>query len=67
MAMSLVLSMLLLVVEAIGWVSLDGLTRVLDRVNFNETLLHGMLGVLLFAGALHVRIDDLDQRRVPVQ
>lgn len=37
----------------------------LDRVDFSETLLHGMLSFLLFAGSLHVNINDLqDQYRV---
>ncbi len=31
----------------------------LGEVKFDETLLHGMLSVLLFAGALHVNINDL--------
>lgn len=31
----------------------------LDDVRFDQTLLHGMLSVLLFAGALHVNINDL--------
>lgn len=32
-------------------------------VDFDETLLHGMLGFLLFAGALHVNLNDLAQQR----
>lgn len=28
-------------------------------IDFNETLMHGMLGFLLFAGALHVKLDEL--------
>ena len=28
-------------------------------IDFNETLMHGMLGYLLFAGALHVNLNDL--------
>ncbi len=31
----------------------------LGGIDFNRTLLHGMLGSLLFAGALHVNLDDL--------
>jgi CPA1 family monovalent cation:H+ antiporter len=31
----------------------------LKQIRFDETLLHGMLSVLLFAGALHVNINDL--------
>jgi CPA1 family monovalent cation:H+ antiporter len=37
----------------------------LEQIRFDETLLHGMLSVLLFAGALHVNINDLrNQYRV---
>ncbi len=40
-------------------------TELLTKVDFNETLLHGMLSFLLFAGALHININDLtDQYRV---
>jgi CPA1 family monovalent cation:H+ antiporter len=31
----------------------------LAGIDFNEALMHGMLGFLLFAGALHVNFDDL--------
>jgi CPA1 family monovalent cation:H+ antiporter len=51
---------------ALGVVALDavaptwhlqaGLVRFLDEIDFNQTLMHGMLCFLLFAGALHV--DD---------
>ncbi|OGQ95344.1 MAG: sodium:proton antiporter [Deltaproteobacteria bacterium RIFOXYD12_FULL_57_12] len=33
----------------------------LEGIDFNRTLLHGMLGFLLFAGALHVNLNDLRQ------
>lgn len=33
--------------------------RFLQSIRFDQTLLHGMLSVLLFAGALHVNINDL--------
>jgi CPA1 family monovalent cation:H+ antiporter len=32
-------------------------------IDFNETLMHGMLGFLLFAGALHVKLDDLRRQK----
>jgi CPA1 family monovalent cation:H+ antiporter len=35
----------------------------MHSVDFDETLLHGMLGFLLFAGALHVNLNDLAQQR----
>tara|TARA_B100001123_G_C15249629_1_gene1002297 strand:- start:372 stop:1643 length:1272 start_codon:yes stop_codon:yes gene_type:complete len=35
----------------------------LTRIDFHETLMTGMLGFLLFAGALHVDLDQLVRRR----
>lgn len=32
---------------------------ILESIDFNQVLLHGMLSFLLFAGALHIRLDDL--------
>jgi|GEM_PF-5747170 len=33
--------------------------RFIGAIDFNEALMHGMLGFLLFAGALHVKLDEL--------
>ncbi len=41
-------------------------TALLDQVNLSYALLHGMLGILLFAGALHVDLSDLRQFRLPI-
>ncbi len=44
---------------------LDGVEparRLVEAVDFDDTLLHGMLGFLLFAGALHVNLSDLRQQ-----
>lgn len=35
----------------------------LASIDFDETLLHGMLSFLLFAGALHVNLNNLAQQR----
>jgi len=35
----------------------------LGRIQFDKALLHGMLGFLLFAGALHIDINDLLERK----
>ncbi len=34
----------------------------LEGIDFNKTLMQGMLGFLLFAGALHININDLRER-----
>ena len=38
------------------------ITSVLGRIDFHETLMHGMLSFLLFAGALHVDFSALRRR-----
>jgi Na+:H+ antiporter len=37
--------------------------QVLQGIDFNEALLHGMLSFLLFAGALQIRYDDLAKQK----
>jgi len=37
--------------------------EMLASIDFDQTLLHGMLSFLLFAGALHVNLNDLAQQR----
>ena len=39
--------------------------QLLNNIDFDETLLHGMLSFLLFAGALHINLSDLyEQKRI---
>jgi len=38
-------------------------TRAINQVEFDDTLLKGMLSFLLFAGAVHVDLDELAQRK----
>lgn len=37
--------------------------RIVESVDFDKTLMHGMLGFLLFAGALHINISDLREEK----
>ncbi len=65
MVMALVFS-LLLVLGGLAYPQVMHFAKTFIRqVDFNEMLMHGMLGFLLFAGALHVKIGDLaDQKWV---
>jgi CPA1 family monovalent cation:H+ antiporter len=38
----------------------------INNIEFSETLLEGMLGLLLFAGALHIKIADLKLQIFPI-
>ena len=40
-----------------------GLRRALIEIDFSTTLMHGLLSFLLFAGALHVDLDQLASRK----
>lgn len=45
---------------------IDDLADILRKIDFYEAVMHGMLGFLLFAGALHVDWPRLRKRLVPV-
>jgi CPA1 family monovalent cation:H+ antiporter len=54
---SMVMSIALMIADHFGLHL--GLKEVLASIDFNETMLVGMLSFLLFAGALHININDL--------
>ena len=64
MFIALLLSLSLLGLDKLGLVfPAEWARHVLEGIDFNLTLLHGMLSFLLFAGALHVNLDDLAQQK----
>ena len=64
MALSLFFSLVVLFLGRAGIVPLDErVTGLLSGLDFHDTLMHGMLGFLLFAGALHVNLNDLLERK----
>ncbi len=44
------------------WI-VDGAEGLLEQIDFDETLMQGMLCFLLFAGALHIDLTDLAEQR----
>lgn len=67
MATALLGSVVLLGLEATGWVEVSPRVReMVTQLDFGNTLLHGMLGLLLFAGALHVDLGDLGSQKIAV-
>lgn len=56
-----------LAIAGMGLFGLETVQRhaltVLGSIDLNEALLHGMLSFLLFAGALHIRFDDLASQK----
>ncbi len=63
MVMALILSFVLEGLGAWGFGMEERAAHFLARIDFNQTVLHGMLGFLLFAGALHVNFEELAQQR----
>lgn len=59
MAVALVFSLVLLLLGKLGFGVEAEAQRFIGGIDFNEALMHGMLGFLLFAGALHVNLDEL--------
>lgn len=61
--MALCLSFSLEVMGALGFAVEGQAARLLASVHFNQAVLHGMLGFLLFAGALHINLHELARHR----
>ncbi len=59
MAVALLFSLALLGLGKVGFGVEEEAQRFMGAIDFNEALMHGMLGFLLFAGALHVKLDEL--------
>lgn len=67
MTTALLASIGALALDAAGITDIAGRVGVLlAKVDLAYALLHGMLGVLLFAGALHVNLGDLRDQRAPI-
>jgi len=61
--LSLITALLILLFDHLGFELADRVEQVLRSIDFPDTLLHGMLSFLLFAGALHVNLQDLHSQR----
>lgn len=59
MLIGLVMSLFLLLLNQLGWVDSDQAEALLAQVDFDDTVMKGMLSFLLFAGALHVNLERL--------
>jgi CPA1 family monovalent cation:H+ antiporter len=59
MLLALIASLVLVAAGTVLGFSRSRFGAVIAEVAFDQLLLHGMLGFLLFAGALHINLDDL--------
>lgn len=63
MLIGLVMSLVLVVLRETGLDITYEANALLANIDFTETLMHGMLSYLLFAGALHVNLEDLAKQK----
>ncbi len=63
MVISLLGSLGIAVLGRLGFGLEEDALRLLNSIDFDETLLHGMLSFLLFAGALHIDLDRLRRQK----
>ena len=63
MLIGLLMSLGLLILKPLGLDLTIQANAFLKSIDFNQTLMHGMLSFLLFAGALHVNLADLAKQK----
>ena len=63
LAIALLMSMGIIALGKMGFPIEDQATALLKGIDFNETLMQGMLSALLFAGALHVHLEELIKQK----
>ncbi len=63
-ATSMAGSLFLVLLGYFGWFNLDDIAiRVIERIDFKDFLLNGILGFLLFAGALGIKLPVLNNQK----
>lgn len=63
MLIALLMSLALIVLKRFDLDLVPRVALLLESINFSDTLMHGMLSFLLFAGALHININDLARQK----
>ncbi|HUY68166.1 MAG TPA: cation:proton antiporter, partial [Alphaproteobacteria bacterium] len=59
MAFAFLLSLLAILLDKAEAFDLSALSAFVRQIDFSQILLHGMLAFLLFAGALHIKLEEL--------
>lgn len=67
MVIAMIVSILLVFVVSHVWGDpLNDLATLFRSIDFTDVLMNGMLGFLLFAGAIHINLSDLKEQKAPV-
>ena len=59
MAFSFAISLVAILLGETGVAGIETIKSIVGSIDFSEVLLHGMLSFLLFAGAMHINLEDL--------
>ncbi len=60
---ALLVSLFIIGINTIGLGIDDSVYHFLEQIDFNQALMQGMLSALLFAGALHIHLDQLTEQK----
>ncbi len=66
MLLALIASLALVLAGAYTGGFREQAAALVSQIDFNQVVLHGMLAFLLFAGAIHVNIEDLGRQWLPI-
>lgn len=66
MVITILFSIGLVIVGQFTEEPLDNIYHLIKHINFTQVLMGGMLNFLLFAGAIHISIEDLRQEKMPI-
>ena len=67
MLIALAVSLFMIGLDALGLTVIrDAATRIVGAVDFDDTLMQGMLSFLLFAGAMHINLTELKENKWPI-
>ena len=66
MLVALASSLLLIFADLAGVHAHEAASRLLEGIHFEQTVMYGLVGFLLFAGALHIDLDDLSAQKLEV-
>lgn len=66
MVTGLIFSIGLIITSYVSETVLDKVKESINKLNFSNLLLDIMLSFMLFAGAIHIKIDDLKEQKLPV-
>jgi len=66
MLIALIVSLVFIAVHGLGFNFGETAAQILRDVQFDETLMQGMLSFLLFAGALHINLNDLAEQKIAI-